>query len=225
MNLQQTMQFLQSIAPPVIVISLLCGPTVAFLIVRAFIGRQSARRQAHLGLTEPASTTPLEELIERGALWICPACRSLNLDIAEHCYRCASRRPTAQPAVAAAAPDAATAVRPPVPVIAPEVAVARVPEPVALAAAAVGPGEAEATNGTHPWCPLLGVRSDSRTVYTFAHPDHRCHAAKKPTTIEPGHQAAFCLTTAYPACVLYRSLAERTTAARAPATPSTARPG
>jgi hypothetical protein len=122
--------------------------------------------------------------------------------------------------------------------MAPEVAVARVPEPVALAAAAVGPGEpvalgaaavgpgeAEATNGTHPWCPLLGVRSDSRTVYTFAHPDHRCHAAKKPTTIDPGHQAAFCLTTAYPACVLYRSLAERTTVVRTPATPSTARPG
>ena len=51
-------------------------------------------------------------------------------------------------------------------------------------------------------CPLLGIRTDRPTRYTFPHLDHRCFAAV-PAVIEPSHQVAFCLGPGFAACHRY----------------------
>jgi len=236
---QQIVQFLQDFAPAILFIGLLFGPTLLFFVLRAFWGSTGGRRQGHLGLVDPADTVPLEQLIDSGQYWVCERCRGLNMDFAVRCYRCGTERPVFEPEpVPATAPAAATAASPGKPVLQPSTVDAplRPAVPVMAAAAAADrepvavPIEANGRNGVHevngvagvngtngkrppveprPWCPLLGVRDNPRTVYSFPHLDHRCHATSKLSPIDAVQQATYCLTGEYPNCLAYRSLAAR----------------
>ena len=223
---QQIITFLQDFAPAILFMGLLFGPTLLFLVVRAFWGSTGGKRQGHLGLVDPADAVPLEQLIESGSYWVCARCRGLNMDFAVRCYRCATERPLAEvaeepaavPVAATAIPEGtskpvlqpsavASATRPGVPVMAATAAVER--EPVAVPIATNGANGKRAPLEPRPWCPLLGVRDNPRTVYSFPHLDHRCHASAKLAPIDAVQQATFCLTGEYPNCVAYRSLAAR----------------
>ena len=54
-------------------------------------------------------------------------------------------------------------------------------------------------------CPYLGLPDDPRTRFAFADQAHRCHVGTKPSAIDLGHQALYCLTTDYPICKRFRS--------------------
>lgn len=53
-------------------------------------------------------------------------------------------------------------------------------------------------------CPYLGLTQDSATRLTFPSAAHRCRAGRTTRTIDLEHQAAFCLSSAYPSCNRYR---------------------
>ncbi|RME42392.1 MAG: hypothetical protein D6796_14485, partial [Caldilineae bacterium] len=52
-------------------------------------------------------------------------------------------------------------------------------------------------------CPLLGLAEDREARFTYPEAAHLCYAAERPDTIPLDHQAAFCLTSNYPACSRY----------------------
>ena len=52
-------------------------------------------------------------------------------------------------------------------------------------------------------CPYLGLPDDPSSRFSFATPAHRCHVKRKPSTIDLGHQGAFCLSSEFRACSRY----------------------
>ncbi len=56
-------------------------------------------------------------------------------------------------------------------------------------------------------CPYLGLPDDPGTRFTFATPAHRCHVKRQPRPIDLGHQGAYCLSSDFPACKLFRASA------------------
>jgi LysM repeat protein len=60
-----------------------------------------------------------------------------------------------------------------------------------------------------PACPLLGLAADPRTRFTFAHPDHRCHATRRPSTTDLARQSRFCLSTSFADCERFRAFLPR----------------
>jgi len=56
-----------------------------------------------------------------------------------------------------------------------------------------------------PACPLLGLAADPRTRFTFPHPGHRCHAARRPKTIDLARQSSYCLSSSFAACERFRA--------------------
>ena len=55
-----------------------------------------------------------------------------------------------------------------------------------------------------PVCPYLGLTDDPQTHFAFPSSAQRCHASRRPATIESAKQARDCLTEAHVACSRYR---------------------
>ncbi len=205
MTEQQIARLLEGWAPLLIPICLLLGPTLMYLLVSAFFGRNRQERPIRL---RGATGEPVERLIDRGEMWVCPPCRALNTAGATRCYRCAAARPAALPTEALpegtpAAPQprpAALPVSTGVPVMAPTAAL--LPQTVPVPIRPDRPG-ATWNPAERSWCPLLGVKGNPRTVYSFPHPDHRCHALARVAPIAPEDQRVYCLTAEHPRCLRY----------------------
>lgn len=72
-----------------------------------------------------------------------------------------------------------------------------------------------AIDGVNVACPFLGLMDDSATRFSFPSTVHRCHATRRPSTIDLPKQGRDCLTAEHVTCPRYHPPALRTTAMEA----------
>jgi LysM repeat protein len=58
-------------------------------------------------------------------------------------------------------------------------------------------------------CLLLGLQDDARTHFTFSHPDHRCHAERRPQVVDVEFQDEYCLATKHVSCPRFQMAVRR----------------
>ena len=176
----------------VLFLTLLWGPTAAWLVSRVLRGQRGRLTafNSESGVAQGSELAPHEpESLTSEGFWVCSACHSMNRRLAKSCYSCRKEMHSE----GRQAPEAVPAARGMVPVMADDLvrsahgAPRTAAAPVASATAdpvlkpigrghdptvAVPPLEVLPAD---PVCPFLGFSVDPTTRCTFPDPRNRCH--------------------------------------------------